>query len=370
MPATKRGSQAPAPAPKKAKVNPKLRAMEETISAQTSLSSEVKAMLLAMLPHSLGVPAVARAEHQQRVANMIASVVQEEKSRLEAAAKEEEGKVGELENSKEQLEETSRSFEELVKDAVETADRKQAALAEATASFAKAKEGFDTVMGEQKTHADAAAQAKEMKVALEVACSTHFKALSDGDWSTAGAKTHLDALMPLLKTLNFEDTLVSALPGACMRDPASRGGFDTAVLDQLKAQIETKVEELGKTAEAKESEASAMQAAVDEKREAFEECTQAKEAAAQQKDAAAKSKQELEVKLRDAKKAVVSYEPNVTAARKALKAKQDELEYFIAFNVGSLEALLHPPPAKAAVTTGDAPAEDAEATSAPEVGGA
>eukprot|EP00971_Amphidinium_carterae_P255681 5076321-Amphidinium_carterae.2 len=31
---------------------------------------------------------------------------------------------------------------------------------------------------------------------------------------------------------------------------------------------------------------------------------------------------------------------------------QDELEYFIAFNVGSLEALLHPPPAKAAVTTG------------------
>mmetsp|Transcript_36606 Transcript_36606/g.67085 ORF Transcript_36606/g.67085 Transcript_36606/m.67085 type:complete len:370 (+) Transcript_36606:73-1182(+) len=369
MPAAKRGSQAPAPAPKKAKVNPKVRAMEETITAQTTLTPEVKAMLLAMLPHSLGVPATARAEHQQRVANMIASLVEEERSRLEVAAKEEERKLGELENSKEQLQETARSFEEQVKDATETLDSKQMALAAASVSFATAKEEFDSISRSQKTLSDAATQAKEMKVQLEAASSTHFKALSEGDWSTAGAKTHLDAIMPLLKTLSFEDTLVSALPGACMKEPASRGGFDTAVLDQLQTQIVAKVGELGTTAAAKESESAAMQAMVDEKRESFEHCAQAKADAAQQKEDATKSKQDLEVKLREAKKAIVNYEPSVAAAKATLKTKKGELEYFVAFNVGALESLLHPPAPKA-VDAGDVPPDGSEASGAAEVGGA
>jgi len=373
MPAAKRANQgaAAAPAKKKARSNPMLQAIQETITeSKTTLTPEVKTMLLAMLPHSLGVAAPERDEHQQKVAAMIASVVEAEQARLEAAVKEQEDNLAAVGSSKETVEAKARSLEEHAKNAIETAQAKEAAVAEAGINVLKAKQAFDEATADFKVCSQAATETKEKKVGMEEVRLNHFQALRDGDWSTAGAKPHLDKLVPMLRSSGFEDSLLSALPGACMKEPTQRGPFDITVLDQLDAQITAKIEELGKSAEEQEKEVHLKQAAMDEKRQTLQGVNHIREEAIERKDEAEEAKCGLEAKLAEATKAALEYEPNLLAAQAVLETRQSELSNFVAYNVGCLQLLLDPPAPKPEKVAPDAQEMTDAPVAAAEVGGA
>mmetsp|Transcript_22916 Transcript_22916/g.53633 ORF Transcript_22916/g.53633 Transcript_22916/m.53633 type:complete len:369 (-) Transcript_22916:307-1413(-) len=368
MPSAKRANATQgATASKKAKVNPMLAGVEDVIKA-SSLTPEVKTMLLAMMPFSLGVSAADRDENQQQVVTMVGSVVEEEKAKLSAAVSELEEKLAAVGSSKETFEEKAKSIEDGVKKATEAATAREAKVVEDTEQVDKAKDEHEKAVASQKGFEEAATQAKEKKAALESASDNHFRALREGDGSAAGPKTHLDALVPLLKTLGFEDSLVGALPAACMKEPAARGFFDNTVLDQLSTQITEKIAALATLAEEKETEATNMQAVVEEKNRNLQGATFSREESIERRDEAVENKQKMEVKLGEALKAVVDYEPNLKIAQDALKAKCDELEAFNTYNVGCYQLLANPPAPKQAVI--EATTAEEAAPEVAQVGGA
>lgn len=98
----KRSEEGTAPQQKKAKVDPRVASVKQTIES-ADLPEPCKAMLLAMLPHSLCVPKDLRSDSQSRAVEMINEVYDAIELKLKNTAEKESAKVTEIEASKDSV---------------------------------------------------------------------------------------------------------------------------------------------------------------------------------------------------------------------------------------------------------------------------
>jgi len=322
----KRAEDGVTPPQKKAKADPKLTSVKQTLEG-SDLPDAVKSMLVSMLPHSLALDSTQRNGHQARVVDMIGEVYEGIESKMKQCADLAREQVVTLENSKDTLESDVQEAEARHTQASEVMESKKAVLAKCFSAASECKSALAIQQEAQRT-GDACGLAVEQEHScLKVAIDEHLKILRDGSWETGSAKLHLNILLPLA-TKWTDESLVTALPSTCVKSASERSSFDNMVLDQLELSLKERVAKLGADIEvenpaktlrsvAVSGAQQTLQLAVDEQIKASEEVSSAMSV---QKDAL--------TALEKAKIALTTFKPALRKALESAEEAQAEMELF------------------------------------------
>jgi hypothetical protein len=254
----KRSEEGAAPQPKKAKVDPKVVSVTQTIES-ADLSESCKAMYLSMLPHTLFVPKDLRSEPQSRAVDMIGEVYDAIELKLKDIAQKESAKATEIEASKVSIDAALTEAESRHSATTATVESCKVALAKCFGIVSERKRSLAAAEEAERAGNAAGVGAEKEHRDLTCAIDEHLKALKEGSCERIQAQHHLDALLPLATKL-AEEALVSALPGTCLKAPADRSTFDNMVMNQLEASLMTRLTQVTADIEA-EKPAKAQRAA-------------------------------------------------------------------------------------------------------------
>merc|ERR1712039_940731 len=205
-------------------------------------------------------------------------------------------------------------------------------------------------------------QAEQQKASIVKCVEVDVKNIMEGDQGKQEqiVKSY-QALELVIKGVNLDDSLASALPSTCLKQPSDRGAFDTMVLDQLDKSLKDKVTELTRMLEegaaAKGQRAAAVEAAQSDLTAAL-----ASEKTSGEELAVAEGHQkEASAAVASAKNAVDSHEPELTKANQAFESTQAELDNFETYNMGCLNTLRGTAKEKVATPPEEAPDQKASA---------
>jgi len=234
------------PVPKKPKVDPTMTGVIEAIEQATDLSDSCRQMLLAFLPGSLGVPSDQRHAMQQSAVDMIGEALVEVEASLQASVDKQKASVIDVESTKNELDGKVVTAEAQLRDTIQFQESKNTELVEAERSTLSATETLAAAKETQRTGDAEVVAVKERKLALDNGVDVDWKAIMTGGLEETQAEAHYKALIPVVKSLALDDSLMTALPAACTRQLAERGAFDKMVLDQLEKSLADKAAELQK----------------------------------------------------------------------------------------------------------------------------
>jgi len=220
------------PAAKKAKVDPALAGIQDTLKKAEHLPVTTREMLAAMVPASLITPIEKRSQQQTTVIQWIEDVLQTHQGQLAAEANSVASKLARLEASKaEHLAEVSKASA-TVAEKTEVVPVKRSALTEATIAMAATKKMLAEKQEEQKVcDADFLAMQKEQE-GLASAFVEHFKVPME-----AGEALHYEGLKPFLRNLDLQESFLVSLPASCSKTKEQRGSFDEIVLQTLEQEL-------------------------------------------------------------------------------------------------------------------------------------
>lgn len=243
----------------------KLNAILDAISHPLSeaLSEECRKMLIAAIPMAICVPSDQRHPIQEEAVSIVGAL-------FEGTAV----KVQELMDSeKAALEEVSQKFAgltEAAEKAAATQTEKETEVSAAKTAVTEATDALSSAgvtLTEKKTEQTAGDREvnakKKEKEQVESVITGDLAAVTNGGAEGApAAKGHVDALLSLAGKLEFETSLLEAMPSSLGKKPDQRGPFDGMVLQQLGERFKLRVEELAKALAALEGTSSAQAAAV------------------------------------------------------------------------------------------------------------
>jgi len=346
-PAAPAKEDAPSP-PKKTKFELGCDVVAQALEA-ADLPEACRAMLLALIPGSLGTPLAERQQLQTVAVNLLEEALARHKTALEQAITLQEQKVQEFEGGKDALEAKAKEAESELESMASETEAKKQVLAAASQEVLATKRAAEDAKSAQ-TEGDAAySDAVEDKKAVEEALTAHFAPLKEGNWEAGQAKGHIDALLPLCKRIKLDASLVSAVPSSCTKKPSERGQFDLMVVQQLEETLQAKVvscteliDSEGPAAKARAEAAEAAQKAAEASKE------KQQQAAAQLFDSQNAYKQKAAM-VQEAKASIENFEPNFQAARDLLEVRKATLDTFIKKNMAAFETLRDgapPSPAK------------------------
>jgi hypothetical protein len=322
----KRSEEGPAPQQKKAKVDPKVASVKQTIES-ADLPEPCKAMLLAMLPHSLCVPKDLRSEPQSRAVEMIREVYDAIELKLKSTAEKESANVTEIEASKNTLDASLTEAESRHSATTATVESCKAALAQCFGTTNELKLALATAEeSERSGNAPGLAIEEEHRV-LKCARDEHLKAFKEGSLEIGSAKGHLDALLPLAAKLT-DESLMTALPSTCIKSPGDRSSFDNMVMDQLEASFTSKLTQLNADIEAEKPAKAKRAADVAAAQQALKEAEDAQQKASDATTAALSAQKDTLAVFELAKKDVAAFKPQLRKAKEAADEAQAEVDLF------------------------------------------
>jgi chromosome segregation ATPase len=242
-------NQASKTAAKKAKVDPALAAVMDTVKKAGHLPEQCSAMLASMLPFSLAIASDERLESQQKVVSMAEETLQTVKTEMETTTLAgEDAQLDDFKSKMADLVGTVKEAEATLATKKEDFQAKNAALTEATAVE---NTSLETLAERQAARATADAKTASMqedKVAMETAFQTHFQLPME-----AGEGPHFKELEPFLHSMDIEKSLHSTLPGTCAKTKETRGSFDDVILEQLEKAISGRISALAESIAAETS---------------------------------------------------------------------------------------------------------------------
>jgi len=283
-----------------------------------------------------------------------------------------EGKISEAEATlaKADSEKTAReaAVEETKKLAEEKTAASVAAKQEVTtteAELKKAQEALKTAEKEQKAGDGNIVKDEAKKGKLENTINSVFVPCKEGALEKSAITKGISELQKLGKELDFDTALLTSLPSALQKDPASRGTFDNVVVNNVEDELQKRLAKLKETLEtaapAREERASKVAtcaAAVEGLKVKLESLEKAS------KDAVIAAK-EADSNAKKAAKALKAFGPEMKATGKALKDAKAELEDFTSGAMTSFTELLNrsaPAPEPEAAEEPAVPAEPAAAS--------
>jgi len=350
-----------------ATVTPEARAVLHAIdgAADSHLPPSCRAMLTAMLPYSLSVPADKRDKHQEMVVAFIGQTMSELKAGLQKAVDTEDEKIAGADGARAEhaakVVECERELEAAKASVAENkellAQRAEAVQAARTALAAgqKAKVAGDAPLSKPRT----------LKEQIESTMANELKALQEGSFANEKeAKKLLSVLMPLVDTLKVEDTFVTAVPACCTRPPSARGAFDQMVFEQLQEHFASKIIELTEELASDAPEASRRAAAVTAAKAELEAAQAALVASAEAQSRAHAVEAAADAALKAVRRAAEEAEPVYARSAQARDAALTVVEAFQQREVASFEMLC------AARTTSSSPPEHGASSAGGGAGGA
>jgi len=369
MPAMKRPAAAKAPAAaKKAKVQEPepvdpvqvhCDAVGEGLCLSCEIPTPVLNMLSSMVDGALRTCKDERHKYQESVVDMLAGILSgvevEAKNKIEQIKENIEG-MGE---TRLQREATAQSADvEVSSKRTLTQEHKHALAADAEA-FKAAKECLAAAQAALKAtckELDAQIKAKER---LQSILADFVKPLAEGTAEADSAQRLATSLMASLSKLGLDESMMSAIPEAIVKEPSTRGAFDTSVVSGLKEELDRRIVTGDKDIAAKEPAKAEANAKVLEAQSEFEKAKEKQHKGAAAYTEARDAQKVAEDALKVANKALADADPEVKALQKELTTAEKDLEDFCNGPKHSYEELkdrVLPP----------APAPEAQEAEAPE----
>jgi hypothetical protein len=312
-------------------VDPKLKAVIEAVEASgDSLPDSCRAMLIAMLPDSLTVPADTRDANQTRLVAMVREVMELVRVKKQEAVGAEEQRVSEVAASKEGLVASASQAEAASAAAVEFSTTKKAQAAEAEKLLNSKNEMLKTALEAQNT-GDAALETAESECSkLQTAIDGALRQLCSGDeWDAASASGHCQALMALIKNISTtDDSLLQSVPASFKKAPAERGDFDKMVIEQVEKTLKDRLAQLTSTLEAGSAGKAERAAAVEAAQGEVETAKSARMDTTESLSNAMAAQQEAAGALKEAQTKVKKFEPELKKTQAARDEKQVMLDIF------------------------------------------
>lgn len=322
----KRSEEGAAPQQKKAKVDPKVASVKQTIES-ADLPDPCKAMLLAMVPHSLCVTKDLRSEPQARAVEMISEVYDAIELKLKSFAETESAKVTEIEASKDTVHAALTEAESRHSVTTATVESCKAALAQCFGTTSERKLALVAAEASERTGNAPGMAVEEEHRALKCALDEHFKVLKEGSWETGSAKRHLDALLPLAKKLT-DESLVTALPSTCIKPPADRSTFDNMVMDQLEGSLTSTLTQLSANIEAEKPPKAQRAADVAAAQQHLKEADDAQQKSSDATTAALSAQKDTLAVFEIARSDVAMLKPMLRKTKEAAEEAQAEVDLF------------------------------------------
>lgn len=322
----KRSEEGSAPPQKKAKVDPKVASVKQTIE-KADLPEPCKAMLVAMLPHSLCVTQDLRSEQQARAVDMVGEVFDSIELKLKNTADGESAKVVEIEASKDPVEAALIEAETRHSATTATVESCKTTLAQC---FGTANERKIAMAAEEESERAGNAPGLVLEAEhgeLQRALQEHLKVLKEGSWETGSAKRHLDALLPLAVKLT-DESLVTALPSTCIKPPADRSTFDNMVIEQLESSLTSRLTQLTTDMETAKPAKAQRAEGVEKARQMLKEAEDAQHKASDETTLALAAQKDVIAVLEIARKDVATFKPTLRKAKESADEAQAELELF------------------------------------------
>jgi len=326
----KRSEDGTAPPQKKAKVDPKVTSVKQTIES-ADLPEPCKAMLLAMLPHSLCVLKDLRSEPQSRAVEMISEVYDAIELKLKNTAEKESADVKEIEASKDTVDAALTEAESRHSGTSATVESCKAALAQCFGVTNERKLALVAVEESERTGNAPGVAVEEEHRALKCVLDEHLKVLKEGSWETGSAKRHLDALLPFATKLT-DESLVTAMPSTCIKPPADRSTFDNMVIDQLQTSLTSRLTQLSENLEAEKPAKAKRVADVAAAQQILKEAEDAQQKASDATAAALSAQKDTLAVLELARSDVAAFKPQLKKAKEAADEAQAEVDLFSDIN--------------------------------------
>jgi len=319
-----------------------LHAVAQALAA-AALPDGCRAMLLAVLPTSLGAPADARHAVQARVVDMVGEALARTLADRDAAASKATEEAAAAGRRQAELQAAQAASEGAREDRAKAMQDKRAALSSADATLTEAKV---TLAGRQKAEL-AAKEAEAAKMteceAFDLLVAEHLCPLREGAWEEGAlcGQQRVEQLQPALQIADLDASVRASLGSSGSKRASERSAFDTLVLEQVATSLFEKaaalrrelaerapgLAEAGACVAAQASEVDTAEGAAQECRAAFEQAlAQLHESEAQAKAAA----QELQ-----------AFAAEVQRASQASEAAHGNLELFRAGPLAAYEALRH-----------------------------
>eukprot|EP00928_Gymnodinium_smaydae_P090613 TRINITY_DN74399_c0_g1_i1.p1 TRINITY_DN74399_c0_g1~~TRINITY_DN74399_c0_g1_i1.p1 ORF type:complete len:399 (-),score=124.48 TRINITY_DN74399_c0_g1_i1:83-1279(-) len=383
-----------APAPKSAKVaksanDSLLEPVLEAIQQAEHLPGACKHMLLTIAPRCLTTPSDERDEVLARSVAMIGEVIEARRQVMQGLIDEEVAGMGEMEKTKQKLDESVQEAEARLASALEVLEAKKLALTEAETVTSEKQVTLNEKKTTQQEEDAAINAARKEKAEYEAAFNDHFKTLRDQELEYAKAHQHQEAILVYAKAMNLEASLLSSMPNACTKPPSQRGAFDQMVFQELEKEFVDHMKKLDDKiadgAPAAAERAQAVEAADAE----FLAASATQRSAAEAAATAEGSRADCEERLASEREALRRHAPEYEQAAKRRDERVAALSQFEKLNVACFTDLRDrvakvsaevAPTATAAAQSADAleiaeelvkkVSEEAVQSSAVEVGGA
>lgn len=310
-------------AAKKAKLEPGLAVIADAIMGAEHVPKRCRAMLTELLPLSLSYPSDERHLLQTMAVDMMEETFQGTKSELEAAIANEEATLEKLKGSEGDLVDAVKRSEDALAGQVDAVETAKKTLAEATVLEQEAATVLNGRVADHKAIVDKLSRAQEAKSALESAFEAHFKPIE-----VEGSGSHFKELEPLLKQIEIEATLLSAVPSVCVKAKSARGRFDDLVIEELGQAIKSKIVALGEEVVADTPNSTQLEAAAKAAETEHEAKKVAQSHCSIELDAALKEQNERETTLNQARTAVDEFSPQVDAVTGRVSDAKSALQLF------------------------------------------
>lgn len=301
-------------------------AVVEGLCRSSETPTPVINMLTSMAEGALRTCKDERHKYQESVVDMIGGVLNgveaEAKSRIEQT-KEKLEAMGETRLQREAAAQSAGA--EVDSKRVVTQEQKHALAADAEA-FKAARESLSAAQAAYKaTCKELDAQTKE-KERLQAILADFVKPLTEGTAEVDSVQRLTTSLMASLSKLGLDESMMSAIPEAIVKEPSARGAFDTSVVSGLKEELDKRIAVGEKDMAAKEPAKAEANTKVQEAQGEFEKAKEKQHKGAAAYTEARDAQKAAEESLKVANKALADVDPEVKALQNELTAAEKDLE--------------------------------------------
>jgi hypothetical protein len=311
----------------KAKFNAIRDAINHTLAE--GISDQTRKMLVSAIPLSLCIPVDQRHDIQSGVVEMIGEVISIVTGKLQEVVDGESAKFDGSRQEKQALVDVAERTGAAESEASSAVEACKTTLAEKTAAHVAAGTVLATKKQEQDDGDAAMKEQKVEKEGIEAVIATDLAAVTAGNAEGGpAAEEHVGKVMALAAKLQFEASLLEAMPSSLGKKPDLRGPFDNMVLQQLGDRFNKRVSELATALAAEAPASGARAAAVGSAEGALKSAKEAMDGAAAALAAAESKLVEANTAKEAADSAVADYEPTYAKAEGEMKAKRLEMDSF------------------------------------------
>jgi len=285
-------------------------------------------MLIASLPSSLLAPANLRHEVQHLAVKLVGEIMDSILIDLEVASGSAQAEAAATESAADALRAAVCESEAALASAMEEVTSRSVELDAAAVKNIDAEKVLTERQIEQRKADPGLVEVTLYRDRLEMAVNSSLRALQSGDCDEKEARQILKGFLPLVKTLDLEESLLMALPTTCAKKPSQRGNFDRLVIQQLEGVLTEKVTTMSQEIKKREQACQSIADKVNDARQVRTAAQEAQKAASVRLVEAKKKQSSAGSAVEASRKAIADSQPSRSAASYAAKMQNTSVKDF------------------------------------------